>query len=205
MNQKKLVCAGAGVLVCSYDENQKVYKFLLGKERFLKPGERHNAWGLFGGGIKRKDPLYTATTEFFEETMGSIYPTPDHLHGQLLQDDFLLCYDTETVPGRYFRTYVIEIEYSEEVVHEFSRRYNLALSQPSQFVSICPLAGRRDNARRVKCDFLEKVEIGWFLASHFDPTARQFIPMRIHFRTELEALRQFLPALFRGHKRIVRS
>lgn len=101
----------AGVLPFAVGDDGDVM-VLLGQERARRNFRYGGMWCDFGGSIKRGAIATTAAREFFEETMGVVYPRRETMRNRIDAGDVCAVMDA-FVPGfKAYRTYLVQIPFA---------------------------------------------------------------------------------------------
>lgn len=154
---------GAGILpLASY--KGKLY-FLFSRESKSIKYKDSGLWSDFGGGAEKGEGFFeTAIREGWEESMGIMGNKKDIT--QILRN-----YTVETIELNGYKTYVIMMTYSKDIIHIFDKYYKDALKKHSDKIG--------------KNGLYEKDKIKWVELNDLKKNIKMFRPFYKKFIYEL--------------------
>jgi ADP-ribose pyrophosphatase YjhB (NUDIX family) len=142
--------SAAGILPFYRDNDTGEVHFLLCKEKYSPGWQDSGKWSDFGGHRDTDDelPEEIAAREFYEESMGTIFPSIKAILDHMKQHT-VYTNDTPLYPPRMFRMFVVEIPFIANLNVWFQKAINF-----TRF-------SHTPNAEQL----IEKVEVKWFSGS----------------------------------------
>lgn len=117
-NNRNWLKYSAGILPVAIDHDGHIM-FLVGRDK------RRECWSDFGGHAENEDnsiPENTASREFYEETLGTIYNIQT-MKSRLYNRHITRMFIDDTASDKTYFSYIMKIPYSKNIVDNFKKFY----------------------------------------------------------------------------------